>query len=202
MNQDLGSMSGDRNEGQRSPTRPEITAVSENRFRLSGCPVGNPWHAGPRVQASIDDMGKAGQRVKIGIGPSAYGIRARSGHGQVPWERFLDEARSVGFDGVELGTLGYLPRDGERLRDELATRHLELAAGALIADFAFGRSWATTEQRTQSLCELFRRTGTSRLVLIDAPAAPDQSPRQGGALPRRAWLQMINRVHEVSSHAK
>jgi inosose dehydratase len=52
---------------------------------------------------------------------------------QTPWQRFLDLANNAAFDGVELGTWGYLPQDAQRLRKELEARELDLAAGALIA---------------------------------------------------------------------
>jgi len=139
---------------------------------------------------------------KIGIGPSAYGIRKARSPGQVAWHQFLDDARAVGFDGVELGTWGYLPLEGKQLSEELRARHLELAAGALIADFAFGQSWSRAEERARLLCDLFEAVGTSRLVLIDAPTEPDRSPRRGQSLEPAAWAQMIDRVNAVARYSR
>jgi inosose dehydratase len=146
------------------------------------------------VQDTVSDL-------KIGIGPSAYGVRAPHSDTEIPWESFLDLAQSADFDGVELGALGYLPQDGRRLRTELRRRGLDLAAGALIADFAFGEQWQETKRRRTVLCDLLVQCGATRLVLIDAPAGPPRAVEHGAELDRPAWLRAIDRVGEVASYA-
>ena len=61
----------------------------------------------------------------MGIEPGADPDRA-------PWQLVLDEVAAAGFDGIELGPIGYLPTDPERLSAELASRGLRLAAGYLM----------------------------------------------------------------------
>jgi inosose dehydratase len=172
----------------------------------SGWPLTPPLRSRPNqgggryglIRFTVPDIMRG---LKIGIGPSAYGIRASYSDTQIQWDSFLDLAQSADFDGVELGTWGYLPQDGRRLWNELRTRGLDLAAGALIADFAFGGGWQETNQRMRVLCDLLAQCGATRLVLIDASAQPSSTVPHGGELNRPAWLRTIDRIGEVASYA-
>ena len=46
-----------------------------------------------------------------------------------PWDRMLDELAASGYQGTELGDLGFMPRDPAVLRAELADRSLVMLGG-------------------------------------------------------------------------
>lgn len=117
----------------------------------------------------------------------------------IPWSQFLDEAASAGYSGIELGTWGYLPTAPERLGAELSARDLALAGAQLNADFAFGDDWPTVIARTRAACDLVRRNGADRLVLLSTykldSSTPDAHPTYGDYA---LWSAMIERIQEVS----
>ena len=49
--------------------------------------------------------------VRIGNTPDSWGISFPSDAKQPPWNRFLDEVVQAGYEGIELGPYGYLPKD-------------------------------------------------------------------------------------------
>jgi inosose dehydratase len=67
--------------------------------------------------------------LRISTAPGTWGIEAAEDGKQAPWQLMLDEVAAAGFDGIELGPLGYLPANSVRLASELAARALDLAAG-------------------------------------------------------------------------
>jgi inosose dehydratase len=63
--------------------------------------------------------------IKIANAPCSWGTIEGRGTG-VPYAQMLDELVETGYEGTELGDLGYMPTDPERLRDELERRDLTM----------------------------------------------------------------------------
>jgi inosose dehydratase len=67
-------------------------------------------------------------KIRVGNAPCSWGVienveGERGGYVQV-----LDEMQETGFVGTELGDWGFMPTDPDALRQELATRNLQLLA--------------------------------------------------------------------------
>jgi inosose dehydratase len=72
-------------------------------------------------------------RLRLGTAPDSWGVWFPEDANQVPWNVFLDEAATAGYEWVELGPYGYLPTDPARLQDELGSRGLRLSGGAVFS---------------------------------------------------------------------
>ncbi|WP_223168133.1 TIM barrel protein [Nonomuraea sp. SYSU D8015] len=86
-------------------------------------------------------MSKTGplSRIRLGTAPDSWGVWFPDDPGQIPWDRFLDEVATAGYEWIELGPYGYLPTDPEQLRDELGRRGLRLSGGAVFSGLHRGR---------------------------------------------------------------
>ena len=67
--------------------------------------------------------------LPIGTNPDAWGIWTADDQRRVPWNRWLDDVAAAGYREIELGSIGYLPQDPARIREELGRRGLALTAG-------------------------------------------------------------------------
>lgn len=66
--------------------------------------------------------------IRVANAPCSWGTIEGFGE-KTAWDTMLDELAGTGYVGTELGDLGYLPTDPERLRHELASRGLVLLGG-------------------------------------------------------------------------
>ena len=53
----------------------------------------------------------------------------------------LDECKAAGYDGIELGPIGFMPEDPAVLGDALASRGLELIGGVVFRPFHDPAKW-------------------------------------------------------------
>ena len=67
--------------------------------------------------------------IRIGNAPCSWGVEFAGDPRNPPWRRVLDECRSAGYDGIELGPIGYMPEDPAILGPALAERGLTLIGG-------------------------------------------------------------------------
>jgi inosose dehydratase len=105
--------------------------------------------------------------IKISNCPVSWAVEEADASSNAPWMQYLDEAARVGYDGVELGPLGYLPSDPHELRSELEARDLELSAGYVMEPLARPDALEKTLEVTRETASLLRDCGASVLVLID-----------------------------------
>jgi inosose dehydratase len=106
-------------------------------------------------------------RLRLGTAPDSWGVWFPDDPHQVPWRRYLDEVVEAGYTCTELGPYGYLPTDPEQLRDELASRNLQLTGGAVFAGLHRGAAayeQALEECRTEA--RLLTALGARHLVLL------------------------------------
>ena len=66
--------------------------------------------------------------IRVANAPCSWGTIEGFGGGG-PWSTMLDELAAAGYAGTELGDLGYLPDDPDRLAAELAARDLVMLGG-------------------------------------------------------------------------
>lgn len=105
--------------------------------------------------------------IRIGTAPDSWGVWLPDHPGQVPWERFLDEAAAAGYTWIELGPYGFLPTDPSRLRDELDKRGLKLSAGTVFTGFHKGdEQWERAWEQAIAVAGLAAALGAEHLVVI------------------------------------
>jgi inosose dehydratase len=72
--------------------------------------------------------------VTVAISPVTWGVDFADAPTNPPWEQVLDEIAASGVGALELGPVGYLPEDPERLLRALASRHLTSVGSFLFDD--------------------------------------------------------------------
>lgn len=106
--------------------------------------------------------------MRVGVSPDSWGIWFPNSPLQMPWERCLDEMAEAGYSAIEIGPLGYLPTEPEKLRRALDSRGLRVAAGFLFGDFAIPDGWRRWQDQAEQLIDLIGPLGGTCVVLIPA----------------------------------
>lgn len=69
--------------------------------------------------------------MKVACAPCCWGVEPSELSVNPSWGRILVEAREAGYEGIELGPIGYFPDDPELLKSALRVRGLRACAGNL-----------------------------------------------------------------------
>ena len=104
---------------------PSKTIPSGLALVLSGGRDGRIWDCPAR--SPVPSI--AAMQIRIANAPTSWGVEDPEDGANPRWERLLSDIADAGYDGTELGPLGYLPDDPASLRSELADRGLELVGG-------------------------------------------------------------------------
>ena len=140
--------------------------------------------------------------IRFGVSPIAWindDLPALGGN--TPLESVLDEARAIGFAGIELG--GKFPRDPNELRALLNRHHLALVGGWYSANL-LTRSAAAEIQALQPHLGLLKAMGcgvfiiaeTSNTIHCDQTSALSATPR----LPGSAWDEFGQKLTDVADY--
>ncbi|MGY0486459.1 sugar phosphate isomerase/epimerase family protein [Streptomyces sp. WG-D5] len=106
-------------------------------------------------------------RIRIGSAPDSWGVWFPDDPRQVPYGRFLDEVAEAGYEWIELGPYGYLPKDPRVLAEETARRGLKVSAGTVFTGLHHGPAvWEKTWEHVASIAELTQAMGARHLVVI------------------------------------
>ena len=73
--------------------------------------------------------------MKIGNAPCSWGVEFADDPRNPDWESVLDECAAAGFEGIDLGPVGFLPEDPGALKDALAARNLTLSSAVVFRPF-------------------------------------------------------------------
>jgi len=105
-------------------------------------------------------------RIRVGSAPDSWGVWFPDDPQQVPWQRFLDEVSSCGYEWIELGPYGYLPTDPSQLADELGSRGLKVSAGTVFEHLHRPDSWDAVWSQVGQVASLTRAMGGTHVVVI------------------------------------
>ena len=140
--------------------------------------------------------------ILIGNAPCSWGVEFADDPRNPPWEQVLDECKAAGFDGIELGPVGFMPEDPARLGDALAERGLELIGGVVFRAFHDPDQWDDVLDGAVRTCRALKAHGARHLVLIDSIAArraptagrPDEAVQMDAG----EWAGFAGRIREVA----
>ncbi|HWK28558.1 MAG TPA: sugar phosphate isomerase/epimerase [Solirubrobacter sp.] len=145
---------------------------------------------------------------RLATGPVSWGVDFADTPGNPPWDVVLDGARTAGYAGVELGPLGYLPTDPGRLRNELASRDLQLIAGFVFEPLHRPKELPRIVVAAHRVAELVAPAGGTHLIVIDQidpgrAAAAGRAERAPAptADERRAVARAIRTLADVAGAA-
>jgi inosose dehydratase len=142
------------------------------------------------------------ERMKVGNAPVSWGVY-EADRDNPPFARVLDEIAAAGYEGTELGPYGYLPREPDALRAELAQRGLGLGSSFVPLPLEdAGRREASVELAL-AVARLLASQGVRDLIVADdeepaRAAAAGHAPGNGTVVWTDAgWAEASRTLNEV-----
>lgn len=130
----------------------------------------------------------------IGNAPCSWGIAYPTGN-HYSWSQYLDEVAEAGYRGTELGPLGFLPKDAELLRSELAKRNLTLIGATHVHTFGDASSAPVLMAALRELSTLLKTLGAKHVVIMDE--SNWYPVGQEGVLNEAGWLGLTGMVRDA-----
>jgi inosose dehydratase len=108
---------------------------------------------------------------RVANAPCSWGTIENTGtdDARVDPDTFLDEVAATGYAGTELGDVGFLPADPERLRAALAERDLALPAGWVTVRLTDPARRAANVDAALATARLLRAVGGPRAIVNLGP---------------------------------
>jgi inosose dehydratase len=140
--------------------------------------------------------------IKIGNAPCSWGVEFADDPRNPPWLRVLDECKAAGYDGIELGPIGFMPEDPAQLGDALAARKLQLIGGVVFRPFHDAGKWQEVKDASVRTCRSLVAHGAQHLVLIDS-ISPRRAPTAGrpgeaGQMTKAEWDGFASRFRDIA----
>lgn len=140
--------------------------------------------------------------IKIGNAPCSWGVEFADDPRNPSWQRVLDECKAAGYDGIELGPIGFMPEDPAILGEALSQRGLQLIGGVVFRPFHDAAKWLDVKDAAYRTCKSLAAHGAKHLVLIDsisprrAPTAgrPDEAEQMSG----QEWHGFVSRFRDIA----
>lgn len=105
--------------------------------------------------------------VRLANGPVSWGVDLPDKPGAPPWEEVFSEISEAGYRWCELGPVGYLPDDDERVRAELDARGLNVAGSYVFEPMHDRARHAEVAEITSRTCDRIAALDGGYLVVID-----------------------------------
>lgn len=140
--------------------------------------------------------------IRIGNAPCSWGVEFADDPRNPAWTRVLDECKAAGYDGIELGPIGFMPEDPSQLGDALASRRLTLIGGVVFRPFHDPAKWDEVKDAAIRTCKSLVAHGAKHLVLIDSisprRATTAGRPAEAEQMSKAEWNGFIARFRDVS----
>lgn len=140
--------------------------------------------------------------IRIGNAPCSWGVEFADDPRNPAWTRVLDECRAAGYDGIELGPIGFMPEEPAVLGEALASRGLSLIGGVVFRPFHDPAKWEEVKDAAIRTCRSLVAHGASHLVLIDSisprRATTAGRPAEAEQMTKTEWQGFIHRFRDVS----
>jgi inosose dehydratase len=141
--------------------------------------------------------------IKIGNAPCSWGVEFADDPRNPAWTRVLDECKAAGYDGIELGPIGFMPEDPAVLGDALAARGLTLIGGVVFRPFHDPGKWDEVKDAAIRTCKSLVAHGAKHLVLIDSisprRATTAGRPAEAEQMTKAEWDGFVSRFRDISS---
>lgn len=140
--------------------------------------------------------------IKIGNAPCSWGVEFADDPRNPLWQRVLDECKVAGYDGIELGPIGFMPEDPAVLGDALAVRGLQLIGGVVFRPFHDAAKWDEVKDAAIRTCKSLVAHGAKHLVLIDS-ISPRRAPTAGRPdeaeqMSKAEWEDFVSRFRTIA----
>jgi inosose dehydratase len=148
--------------------------------------------------------------IRVANAPCSWGTIEGFGE-TVPWRVMLDELTETGYAGTELGDLGYMPTEPDRLREELDQRGLVMLGGFEGVPLRVPGVVAQRRERLLAVARLLAAVGDvgdpgrpPYFILADDTRGDATRTANAGrirpehALPPDAWRTFTRNAEEVA----
>ncbi|MEP3279127.1 MAG: TIM barrel protein [Stappiaceae bacterium] len=140
--------------------------------------------------------------IRIGNAPCSWGVEFADDARNPSWQTVLDECRSAGYTGIELGPVGFMPEDPAVLGEALAERELELIGGVVFRPFHDPAAWDDVLDGSIRTAEALKAHGAEQMVLIDS-ISPKRAPTAGRPdeavqMDNDEWGVYVDRIREIA----
>lgn len=105
--------------------------------------------------------------LRVANGPVSWGVDVPDKPGAPPWEEVFSEISEAGYKWCELGPVGYLPNDDDRVRAELEARGLGVAGSYVFEPLHDAGRHDRIADVTHATCRRIAGLGGNYLVVID-----------------------------------
>ncbi len=140
--------------------------------------------------------------IRIGNAPCSWGVEFADDPRNPSWTRVLDECRAAGYDGIELGPIGFMPENPDVLGPALAARGLTLIGGVVFRPFHDPGKWDEVRDAAARTCRALVAHGARHLVLIDS-ISPRRAPTAGRPseaeqMDKSEWTAFASRFRDIA----
>jgi inosose dehydratase len=143
--------------------------------------------------------------ITLAGGPVSWGVDFADALSNPLYGEVLDGIAAARLGWLELGPVGYLPRDRARVRGELEARGLAAVGTFVFDDFHRPDAAEAVLDATDAALDAIADAGGRLLVLIDRPSAERaataghsaHAPRLGA----RAWTAMVDVLRRAGARA-
>ncbi len=139
--------------------------------------------------------------IKIGNAPCSWGVEFADDPRNPSWQSVLDDAKAAGYEGMELGPLGFLPEDPVELSEAMNSRGLQLTAAVMFRPLHDPKAFDEVIDVTHRTCRSLQTLGADLFVLIDSIAdgriATAGRPEEAARMPKEGFDAMMRRLRTV-----
>ncbi|MEP3046579.1 MAG: TIM barrel protein [Roseibium sp.] len=140
--------------------------------------------------------------IRIGNAPCSWGVEFPDDPRNPAWKTVLKECAEAGYNGIELGPVGFMPEDSAILSEALSEHQLELIGGVVFRPFYDPDAWENVLDGTYRTCKALVAHGAKHLVLIDS-ISPRRAPTAGRAseaeqMDAAEWAAYRDRIGEAA----
>jgi inosose dehydratase len=137
--------------------------------------------------------------ITIGTAPDSRGVWFPSDPEQVSPDVFLSEVAEAGYEWIELGPYGYLPKDPGELKDQLDSHGLGVLAGTVSEHLHRPDSWDAVWSQVTNVAALTRAAGGKHIVVLAEVWRHHKTgePVEDRELTPQQWTQLTESLDEL-----
>ena len=137
--------------------------------------------------------------ITIGTAPDSWGVWFPSDPAQVSPDVFLSEVAEAGYEWIELGPYGYLPKDPGELKDQLDSHGLGVLAGTVSEHLHRPDSWDAVWSQVTNVAALTRAAGGKHIVVLAEVWRHHKTgePVEDRELTLQQWTQLTESLDEL-----
>lgn len=139
---------------------------------------------------------------KVGNAPCSWGVEFADDPRNPDWRQVLRECAEAGYEGIELGPVGYLPEDPAAQAEALGEHGLSLIGGVVFRAFHDPAQWDDVLDGARRTCQALAAHGARHLVLIDSiserRAGTAGRPAEAEQLSPEDWRGFVQRFETIA----